>query len=178
MILDGKVFRTDRCADTTTSATGTTIHSWYSGKHWAFGGNVQAIMRPNGQPIWTSDVVAGPDHDHDLTAVRDAHLLGVLYLGGIAAEPAHPRRRRLPRRRQGHPRPVQATGQRERPHGRPPGLQRPSAWPTRPRGTRLRPADHPLACPATHHRPPIQNRRHRRRRTDTHPIRTTRPTPI
>src|SRR4051794_35929029 len=77
VILDGKVFRTDRCADTTSSATGTTIHSWYSGKHRAFGGNVQAIMRPDGQPVWTSDVVAG--HDHDLTAARDAHLLSALY---------------------------------------------------------------------------------------------------
>jgi hypothetical protein len=77
VILDGKVFRTDRCAETTTSVTGTTIHSWYSGKHRAFGGNVQAITRPDGQPIWTSDVVAG--HDHDLTAARNAHLLGALY---------------------------------------------------------------------------------------------------
>jgi DDE superfamily endonuclease len=77
LILDGKVFRTDRCAETTTSAKGTTIHSWYSGKHRAFGGNVQAIMRPDGQPIWTSAVVAG--HDHDLTAAREAYLLGALY---------------------------------------------------------------------------------------------------
>ena len=77
VILDGKVFRTDRCAETTISAKGKTIHSWYSGKHRAFGGNVQAIMRPDGQPIWTSDVVAG--HDHDLTAARDAHVLGTLY---------------------------------------------------------------------------------------------------
>ena len=77
VIVDGKVFRTDRCAETTTSAKGTTIHSWYSGKHRAFGGNVQAIMRPDGQPVWTSEVVAG--HDHDLTAARDAHLLGALY---------------------------------------------------------------------------------------------------
>jgi hypothetical protein len=51
VILDGKVFRTDGCAETTTSTTGTTIHSSYSGKHRAFGGNVQAIMRPDGQPI-------------------------------------------------------------------------------------------------------------------------------
>ena len=77
VILDGKVFRTDRCADTTTSVTGTTIHSWYSGKHRAFGGNIQAIMRPDGQPVWTSEVVAG--HDHDLTAARDNQVLGGLY---------------------------------------------------------------------------------------------------
>jgi hypothetical protein len=77
VIVDGKVFRTDRCAETTTSAKGTTIHSWYSGKHRAFGGNVQAVMRPDGHPIWTSEVVTG--HHHDMTAARDAHLLGALY---------------------------------------------------------------------------------------------------
>ena len=77
VIVDGKVFRTDRCAETTTSAKGTTIHSWYSGKHRAFGGNVQAVMRPDGHPIWTSEVVTG--HHHDMTAARDGHLLGALY---------------------------------------------------------------------------------------------------
>jgi hypothetical protein len=56
---------------------GATIHSWYSGKHRAFGGNVQAVMRPDGHPIWTCEVVAG--HHHDMTAARDAHLLGALY---------------------------------------------------------------------------------------------------
>ena len=34
-------------------------------------------MRPDGLPIWTSEVVAG--HDHDLTAARDADVLGALY---------------------------------------------------------------------------------------------------
>mgnify|MGYP001231032112 CR=1 FL=1 len=63
VILDGKVFRTDRCAETTISAKGRTIHSWYSGKHRAFGGNVQAVMRPDGHPIWTSDVIASHHHD-------------------------------------------------------------------------------------------------------------------
>ena len=37
VVLDGKVFRTDRCAATTTSAKGKTINSWYSGKHHAPG---------------------------------------------------------------------------------------------------------------------------------------------
>jgi hypothetical protein len=68
LILDGKIFRTNRCTETTTSAKGATIHSWYSGKHRAFGGNAQAIMRPDGQPIWTSDVIAG--HDHNRTHNR------------------------------------------------------------------------------------------------------------
>ena len=69
VVLDGKVFPTDRCAETTTSTKGKTVHSSYSGKHRAFGGNVQAIMRPDGVPVWTSQVAAG--HDHDLTAARE-----------------------------------------------------------------------------------------------------------
>jgi DDE superfamily endonuclease/Helix-turn-helix of DDE superfamily endonuclease len=77
VVLDGKVFRTDRCAQTTTSAKGKTIHSWYSGKHRAFGGNVQALMRPDGLPIFTSAVV--PGHDHDITAARAGQILGALY---------------------------------------------------------------------------------------------------
>lgn len=77
VIIDGKVFRSDRCAQTTTSAKGKTINTWYSGKHRAFGGNIQAVMRPDGFPIWTSPVVAG--HDHDITAARDTHVLGALY---------------------------------------------------------------------------------------------------
>lgn len=77
VILDGKVFRSDRVAETTTSTKGSTIHSWYAGKHRAFGGNIQAVMRPDGHPIWTSDVTAG--HHHDLTAARDQQILGALY---------------------------------------------------------------------------------------------------
>lgn len=77
VVLDGKVFRSDRCAATTTSAKGTTINSWYSGKHRTFGGNVQAVMRPDGLPVWVSD--AAPGHLHDLTVARDAGVLGALY---------------------------------------------------------------------------------------------------
>lgn len=80
VILDGKVFRSDRCAATTTSAKGLRIDSWYSGKHHAFGGNVQAIMRPDGFPIWTSPVV--PGHQHDITAARTGGVLGALYWAG------------------------------------------------------------------------------------------------
>lgn len=77
VVLDGKVFRSDRCAATTTSAKGATINSWYSGKHRAFGGNVQAVMRPDGLPVWVSG--AAPGHLHDLTVARDAGALGALY---------------------------------------------------------------------------------------------------
>lgn len=77
VIVDGKVFRTDRCAETTTSVKGTEINSWYSGKHRAFGGNVQAIMRPDGFPVWTCEVE--PGHRHDITAARHGGVLGTLY---------------------------------------------------------------------------------------------------
>jgi hypothetical protein len=77
VVMDGKVFRTDRTAETTTSVKGATINTWYSGKHRAFGGNVQAIMRPDGLPVWVSDVVAG--HQHDVTVARTLGLLGALY---------------------------------------------------------------------------------------------------
>jgi hypothetical protein len=77
VVLDGKVFRTDRSAETTTSVKGKTINSWYSGKHHGFGGNIQALMRPDGLPIWVSDVV--PGHRHDITAARAAGVLGALY---------------------------------------------------------------------------------------------------
>jgi hypothetical protein len=41
VILDGTVIRSDRVAMTTENEKGKTINLWYSGKHKAFGGNVQ-----------------------------------------------------------------------------------------------------------------------------------------
>jgi hypothetical protein len=76
VIVDGKLIRTDRCAETTVSVKGDTINAWYSGKHRAPGGNVQAVMRPDGLPIWVSDVA--PGHLHDLTVARDAGVIGAL----------------------------------------------------------------------------------------------------
>jgi hypothetical protein len=75
-VLDGTVIRTDRCAETTVSTKGETINAWYSGKHRAPGGNVQAVIRPDGQPVWVSD--AAPGHRHDLTVARDADVVGAL----------------------------------------------------------------------------------------------------
>uniref|UniRef100_UPI002931DC7F transposase family protein n=1 Tax=Pseudonocardia sp. H11422 TaxID=2835866 RepID=UPI002931DC7F len=77
VVVDGKVFRTDRCAEITTSTRGETINAWYSGKHRAPGGNVHAVMRPDGLPVWVSDVVAG--HRHDMSCARSAGVLGALY---------------------------------------------------------------------------------------------------
>ena len=76
VVLDGKVFRSDRCAATTESVRGETINSWYSGKHRTPGGNVQAVIRPDGLPIWVSDVA--PGHLHDLTVSRDCGVTAAL----------------------------------------------------------------------------------------------------
>jgi hypothetical protein len=77
IILDGKLFTTDRLAETTTSVKGDTIDAWYSGKHRDFGANIQAIMRPDGLPVWTSNAL--PGHLHDLTCAEHHDITGALY---------------------------------------------------------------------------------------------------
>lgn len=77
VILDGKLFDTDRLAETTTSVKGDIIDAWYSGKHRNFGANIQAITRPDGLPIWTSDAM--PGHLHDLTCAQRLDVTGALY---------------------------------------------------------------------------------------------------
>ena len=52
VILDGKLVAADRCAATTISRKGQEIDLWYSGKAHRIGGNIQAVMRPDGMPIW------------------------------------------------------------------------------------------------------------------------------
>lgn len=76
LILDGKLFATDRLGEQTTSVKGEQIDAWYSGKHREPGGNVQAVMEPDGFPLWVSEVE--PGSTHDITAAR-AHVLGALY---------------------------------------------------------------------------------------------------
>jgi hypothetical protein len=76
VILDGKLFATDRLAEQVTSVKGKEIDAWYSGKHHRPGGNVQAVMRPDGLPLWASE--AEPGHVHDITAAR-LHALPALY---------------------------------------------------------------------------------------------------
>ena len=75
VILDGKIVATDRLRVKTASTKGTTIDAWYSGKTRDFGGNIQAVMRPGGFPVWISE--AGPGGVHDLTAARE-HAPGAL----------------------------------------------------------------------------------------------------
>jgi hypothetical protein len=76
VIIDGKLFDSDRLAETTTSVKGATIDAWYSGKHRDFGANIQAIMRPDGIPIWTSDAL--PGHLHDLSCARELGVTAAL----------------------------------------------------------------------------------------------------
>ena len=63
VILDGKIVDADRCRAKTTSRTGEQIDLWYSDKKHDFGGNVRAVMRPDGFPIWVGDVEPGSVHD-------------------------------------------------------------------------------------------------------------------
>jgi hypothetical protein len=76
VILDGTIIDTDRCSITTISKKGKEIDLWYSGKTHDFGGNIQALIRPDGLPVWTSEVEAGSTHD---LVAAEAHVLGALY---------------------------------------------------------------------------------------------------
>lgn len=76
VILDGKIFSTDRCGEKTMSVKGKQIDLWYSGKAHEHGGNIQALSGPDGFPLWVADVE--PGSVHDLTVARE-HVLGALY---------------------------------------------------------------------------------------------------
>jgi DDE superfamily endonuclease len=76
VILDGKVFTSDRCSEPMTSVKGEQVDAWYSGKAHRHGGNVQAVMRPDGLPLWAGP--AEPGSVHDITAAR-RHALPALY---------------------------------------------------------------------------------------------------
>jgi hypothetical protein len=76
VILDGTVIACDRCKEPARSVKGEVIDLWYSGKAHCHGGNIQAVLAPDGFPLWTSDVE--PGSVHDITAAR-AHALPALY---------------------------------------------------------------------------------------------------
>jgi hypothetical protein len=84
VVLDGKVFETDRLAETVTSVKGEDVNAWYSGKKHRPGTNVQAVMLPGGLPIWAGP--AEPGHVHDITAAR-AHALPALYRAAALGMP-------------------------------------------------------------------------------------------
>lgn len=72
VILDGKVFGTDACAETTENAKGEEVHRWYSGRKRRHGAGVQAVMRPGGLPLWTGP--AEPASVPDIDAARTTAL--------------------------------------------------------------------------------------------------------
>ncbi|HLI38695.1 MAG TPA: transposase family protein [Streptosporangiaceae bacterium] len=76
VILDGKIIPCGRCNEPAVSVKGEVIDLWYSGKAHVHGGNVQAVLAPDGFPLWVSE--AEPGSVHDLTAAR-AHALPALY---------------------------------------------------------------------------------------------------
>jgi DDE superfamily endonuclease len=84
VILDGKVFAGDRCSEPMTSVKGEQVDAWYSGKAHRHGGNVQAVMRPDGLPLWAGP--AEPGSVHDVTAAR-WHALPALYRAAALGMP-------------------------------------------------------------------------------------------
>jgi DDE superfamily endonuclease len=76
VILDGKIIPCDRCKEPARSFKGEAIDLWYSGKAHTHGGNIQAVLAPDGFPLWVSGVE--PGSVHDITAAR-LHALPALY---------------------------------------------------------------------------------------------------
>ena len=81
VILDGTIIRADRCREKTGSVRGGEIDLWYCGKMRCHGGNVQAVLAPDGFPLWVSG--AEPGSFHDITAAR-LHALPALYAAAAA----------------------------------------------------------------------------------------------
>ena len=85
VILDGKVIACDRCKEPAISVQGEIIDLWYPGKARGHGGNIQAVLAPDGFPLWVSDVE--PGSVHDITAAR-GHALPALYQAAATGLPA------------------------------------------------------------------------------------------
>ena len=84
VILDGTVIACDRCKEPAVSVQGEVIDLWYSGKVHAYGGNIQAVIAPDGFPLWVSE--AEPGSVHDITAAR-VHALPALYQAAATGLP-------------------------------------------------------------------------------------------
>ena len=84
VILDGKIIPCDRCKEPAISVKGQVIDLWYSGKAHRHGGNIQAVLAPDGFPLWVSP--AEPGSVHDITAAR-THALPALYQAAAADLP-------------------------------------------------------------------------------------------
>lgn len=80
VILDGTLIRTTRVAGkvikTKGPSAGLPVHRWYSGKHRAFGANIQFLANAQGFPLWCSDAL--PGIHNDLGAARAHGAIGAL----------------------------------------------------------------------------------------------------
>lgn len=56
VILDVKAIPCDRCKEPAVSVKGEAIDLCYSGKAHTHGGNIQAVLAPDGFRLWVSDV--------------------------------------------------------------------------------------------------------------------------
>ena len=164
VILDGTILSADRCREKTVSVQGELIDVWYSGKAHTRGGNIQAVIAPDGFPLWVS--VSEPGSVHDITAAR-IHALPALYRAAATGLPTpgyegagigiH-----IPVKQPADGRELDI-GTRTR--------NDPSALSALPGRTRIRAAHRALAHPAAHHRQPQQDQRHRPCRARPHPFR-------
>jgi hypothetical protein len=88
VVPDGKIIASGRCKGKTLSVQGEAIDVWYSGKAHHHGGNVQAVARPDGFPLWICPAEPGSVHDitaariHALPALCRAAALGLPTLAG------------------------------------------------------------------------------------------------
>ncbi len=82
--LDGTLIPTDRVAARVEVNGRPAHHLWFSGKHRAFGGNVQVLTDHTGFPLWVSAV--RPGSTFDLTAAREL-VLPTLYPHAVRGLP-------------------------------------------------------------------------------------------
>ena len=100
VVLDGKLFRTDRCAETTESVQGRDDQRRGTPGNTAL---PAGTSKPSCAPTASrsGSPTSRPGHLHDLTVARDAGVTGALNWAAVPARPAHPGRLRLRRRRSG-----------------------------------------------------------------------------
>ena len=69
VILHGTIIACDRCKELGISVRGEAIDLRYSGKAHTHRGNIQAVLVPDGFPLWVTD--AEPGSVHDITVGRE-----------------------------------------------------------------------------------------------------------
>jgi hypothetical protein len=101
VILDGKLFAAD--AGTAQSARGGEISLWYSGRKRRYGASVQAVMHPDGLPLWIGPAEPGSVPDTGAAP----RLCPAVLVPRRRPRPAGPGRRRPPGGRHRRPYPGQ-----------------------------------------------------------------------